>query len=525
MSKFNLTWRITLAVGAAIMTGVVAATLLVWQLKTTSNTYDALLGQREAKQQDDARVLQVNFKKQVQEWKDLLIRGHKYEDFQKYQKQFGEQEATVRKMAEELEKGVTDEDANKQLDAFVAAHKAMGEKYHAAMDKFGEGHGADVGAADAMVKGQDRPPTAAIDSIVLRLQKVVADQREKQQAEVRKAITVMVIGIACAFVTIVIAVFFMVRSTKKEMTAIATEIAESARQTASASSQVSNSSQSLSQGSTEQAASLEETSASMEEMASMTRKNAENSRSAAALMAEVDAQVRGSNQALGEMVSSMTEIQDSSKQVAKIMKTIDEIAFQTNILALNAAVEAARAGEAGMGFAVVADEVRNLAQRSATAAKETAALIEASIAKAQAGGHKVQQVAGSITAITDGVTKVKGLVDEVSVASQQQSQGIDQVSQAISQMEKVTQTTAATAEESAAASEELHAQAETSMSIVARLEVLVGGGHGVVEAPAAPVAATKKSASVVKMTSRAYKQVSSSEDELPMGDTGTFGKF
>ena len=252
-------------------------------------------------------------------------------------------------------------------------------------------------------------------------------------------------------------------------------LTDGARQVTSASSQVATSSQSLSEGATQQAASLEETSASMEEMASMTRKNAENSRSAAALMGEVDAQVRASNQALGEMVASMSEIQDASRQVAKIVKTIDEIAFQTNILALNAAVEAARAGETGMGFAVVADEVRNLAQRSATAAKDTAALIEASITKAQAGGRKVEQVAGSITAITQSVTNVKGLVDEVSVASQQQAQGIDQVSQTITQMEKVTQMTAATAEESAAASEELHAQAEGSLDVVARLEALVGG--------------------------------------------------
>ncbi len=528
MSKLNLTWRISLAVGAAIVTGVVAATLLVWQLQSTASTYDALLGQREAKQQDDARILQVSFKKQVQEWKDLLIRGHKYEDFQKHQKQFKEQEAAVRKMAEDLAKGVTDEEAHKGLAAFVEAHKTMGQNYGEAMEKFAASKGLDVAAADAMVKGQDRPPTAAIDGIVVRLQKVVANEREKAQTQVRKPIAVLVGAIAFAFVAIGIAVAFMVRKTRVEMTAIAAEIAESAHQTASASSQVSNSSQSLSQGSTEQAASLEETSASMEEMASMTRKNAENSRSAATLMADVDAQVRGSNQALGEMVASMAEIQDSSRQVAKIMKTIDEIAFQTNILALNAAVEAARAGEAGMGFAVVADEVRNLAQRSATAAKETAALIEASIAKAQAGGHKVEQVAGSITAITEGVTKVKGLVDEVSVASSQQSQGIDQVSQAIAQMEKVTQTTAATAEESAAASEELHAQAETSMSIVARLEVLVGG-HG--QAAAAPVATVrapqaKKSGAVVRMAApRAVKPVMSAEDELPLGDTGTFGKF
>jgi methyl-accepting chemotaxis protein/methyl-accepting chemotaxis protein-1 (serine sensor receptor) len=242
-----------------------------------------------------------------------------------------------------------------------------------------------------------------------------------------------------------------------------------------ASSEVARAAQSLSQGATEQAASLEETSASMEEMASMTRQNAENSQTAATLMAEVDGRVKLSNQALGDMVTSMTSIQESSQQVAKIIKTIDEIAFQTNILALNAAVEAARAGEAGMGFAVVADAVRNLAQRSAQAARDTATLIETSITRTNAGSRTVEQVAGTITAITSSVSQVKGLVEEVSQASRQQSQGIDQVSQAISQMEKVTQTTAATAEESAAASEELNGQAGGARDIVGRLSELVGG--------------------------------------------------
>jgi len=242
-----------------------------------------------------------------------------------------------------------------------------------------------------------------------------------------------------------------------------------------AASEVARASQSLAQGATEQAASLEETSASMEEVASMTRQNAENSQAAATLMAQVDDKVKASNAALGDMVTSMSSIQESSRQVSKIIKTIDEIAFQTNILALNAAVEAARAGEAGMGFAVVADEVRNLAQRSAQAARDTATLIETSIARTDAGSQTVQQVAGAITAITSSVTQVKGLVDEVSQASRQQSQGIDQVSQAIAQMEKVTQTTAATAEESAAASEELNGQAGGAREIVGRLAALVGG--------------------------------------------------
>src|SRR6185503_3188034 len=196
---------------------------------------------------------------------------------------------------------------------------------------------------------------------------------------------------------------------------------------------------------------------------------------AAGLMSQVDQRVTESNHALSAMVTSMASIQDSSAKVAKIIKTIDEIAFQTNILALNAAVEAARAGEAGMGFAVVADEVRNLAQRSAQAAKDTAALIEESIVRSREGSDRVELVATSIGAITGSVTRVKGIVEEVREASRQQTQGIDQVAQAIAQMEKVTQTTAATAEESAAASEELNAQAESSIAVVRDIQALVGG--------------------------------------------------
>ena len=211
----------------------------------------------------------------------------------------------------------------------------------------------------------------------------------------------------------------------------------------------------------------------MEEMASMTRKNAENSQDAAAHMLETERLVTQANGALADLVTSMATIRDSSGQVTKIIKTIDEIAFQTNILALNAAVEAARAGEAGMGFAVVADEVRNLAQRSAQAAKDTAVLIEASASNATSGGTKVDAVVLAMSDITASSGRVRGLIDEVSAASRQQAQGIDQVTQAITQMEKVTQTTAATAEESAAASEELNAQAEQTLNTVRELEQMV----------------------------------------------------
>ena len=252
------------------------------------------------------------------------------------------------------------------------------------------------------------------------------------------------------------------------------ELSTGAEQVASAASQVASSSQSLARGSSEQAASLEETSASSEEINSMARKNTENSHAAADLVTQSQEKFTETNQSLEQMVVAMAEIKTSSDKISKIIKTIDEIAFQTNILALNAAVEAARAGEAGMGFAVVADEVRNLAQRCAQAAKDTASLIEESIAKSHDGKTKVDQVAVAIRAITEVSGKVKTLVDEVSLGSQEQARGIEQVAKAVAQMEQVTQKTAANAEESASAAEELTAQSETLKDVVDQLTALVG---------------------------------------------------
>ena len=260
--------------------------------------------------------------------------------------------------------------------------------------------------------------------------------------------------------------WFSQRAIVRPLDAEFAKLASGAQEVLAAAGQLSGSSQSLAQGATEQAAVLEETSASMADVASSTRENAKHSASAARLMTQVEQQVAQSNIVLQSMVASMSEMQDSSQRVAKIIKTIDEIAFQTNVLALNAAVEAARAGEAGMGFAVVAEEVRNLAQRSAQAAKDTAGLIENSIARTESGGQQVDRVAQAIGSITGTVGEAKVLIDRVSAASEQQTRGIDQMAAALSQIEKVTQTMAATAEESAAASEELSAQAESALSTV-----------------------------------------------------------
>jgi len=286
----------------------------------------------------------------------------------------------------------------------------------------------------------------------------------------------MAVLIALAMVVIGCVLFILRRSNLVLRQAVS-ELSEGAEQTASAASQVSSSSQFLAQGSSEQAASLEETSASSEEINSMARKNTENSRMATDLVTGTQQRFVDTNRSLDEMVQAMSAIKSSSDNIAKIIKTIDEIAFQTNILALNAAVEAARAGEAGMGFAVVADEVRNLAQRCAQAAKDTAALIEESIGRSNEGTTKVDQVALAIRAITEDSGKVKMLVDEVNLGSQEQSRGIEQIAKAISQMEQVTQKTAANAEECASAAEQLNGQSETVKGIVARLTEIVGGNE------------------------------------------------
>ncbi len=280
---------------------------------------------------------------------------------------------------------------------------------------------------------------------------------------------------AVGIIVSVILAFVVVNALVRGLNRIIGNLSESSAQVTAAAGQISSSSQNLAEGSTEQAASLEETSSALEEMASMTRQNADNANKTNDTTLRNSKLISGGSVAVGNMTNAMSEITDSAEQISRIIKTIEDIAFQTNLLALNAAVEAARAGEAGKGFAVVADEVRNLASRSAQAARDTTQLIQTTIERVKNGSDIAKELDSSFKEIEDGSNSVARLIGEITAATNEQAQGVDQVNTAVAQMDKVTQANAATAEESASAAEELSAQADALHGMVGELVGMVEG--------------------------------------------------
>jgi len=308
------------------------------------------------------------------------------------------------------------------------------------------------------------------------------DLVDQKPAEILQLVTANArAGIALSLATLVIVLAFSAwtvqRGILRPLRRMIASLTDTGDANLCSAGQVSSASQSLAEGASEQAAAIEETGASLEELSSMTNLNAKNAQKANDLAREARS---AADKGAGDMTSmntAMQAIKTSSDDIAKIIKTIDEIAFQTNILALNAAVEAARAGEAGMGFAVVADEVRNLAQRSAQAAKETASKIEGAINNTAQGVQISAKVTEALNAIVAKARQVDELVTEVANASREQTQGITQINTAVGQMDKVTQSNAANAEESAAAAQELSDQADLMKQAVLELTQLVGGGQ------------------------------------------------
>jgi methyl-accepting chemotaxis protein/methyl-accepting chemotaxis protein-1 (serine sensor receptor) len=315
----------------------------------------------------------------------------------------------------------------------------------------------------------------AADSLRTRERIVQDDARIKASATLRSARSIVAV-ILILYVLIAGAAALVTTRGTRTMRSAVKNLLKSFERIRDAAARVSTGSDSLARDGAENAASLQQSAAGVEEITALASSNAERAHSAASLMDTVDRDVRRGNSTLEEMVLSMREIGESSDKVSKIIRVIEEIAFQTNILALNAAVEAARAGEAGLGFAVVASEVRSLAQRSAQAAQDTSALIEESIHRSSQGRTKLQGVSEVMGAITQSTSKIKAIVDEMNVGSQEEARGTQQISKALAQMNRMVQKSAATAQHGASASDELHRDADELDRVVMELGALMGVG-------------------------------------------------
>ncbi|MGO9533602.1 MAG: methyl-accepting chemotaxis protein [Syntrophobacteraceae bacterium] len=398
---------------------------------------------------------------------------------QKQKESFAKAQADLTDTLNKLEKTLTS-DKDKELFAAVKGNLAAVVQLSEKAEVLGVANKRQE-AADIIINEVLAPQSKMLQQLesFVRFEQELAlkDGEVSAQAASHGRTLLFSLGAAASVLGLLLA-FLITRSITGSIGRVVAGLTEGAEQVASASAQVSSASQELAEGASEQAASIEETSSSLEEMSSMTKQNAANAHQANDLMNKTRQVVGQANASMAKLTASMQEISKASEETSKIIKTIDEIAFQTKLLALNAAVEAARAGEAGAGFAVVADEVRNLAMRAAEAAKNTANLIEGTVKKIKEGSEVVQKTNAEFSEVQSSSAKMGELVGEISAASGEQAQGIEQISKAVSEMDKVVQQNSANAEESASASEEMSSQAEQLKQFVAELATLVEDANG-----------------------------------------------
>ena len=454
---------------------------------------------------DTARSAQVEFKIQVQEWKNILLRGGDAAAFQRYREAFVASGAQTRKELKQLQALMT----GLQLDAAaveraVQAHDALGVAYLAALQQYDGARAGSAQAVDAQVKGMDREPTRQIDAIVAAIGKqshsLMTQMTEQDEAAHHSATLAMLLTVLVTLLIGSVTVWWLVRSITRPLSAavgiarqvaagdLRAVVADSGRNEigdllralktmsanlaaivgrvrdgteaiATASSEIASGNMDLSSRTEEQASSLEQTAASMIELTTTVRQNHDNADQARQLAGSASNVAQRGGATVAQMVQTMGTINASSKRIVDIIGVIDGIAFQTNILALNAAVEAARAGEQGRGFAVVATEVRSLAHRSSEAAREIKQLIGDSVRTVAAGSVLAGQAGQTMDEVVASVQRVNAIIDEIALASVEQRDDIEQISMAVSQMDGVTQQNAALVEQAAAAADALQQQA------------------------------------------------------------------
>ncbi|HEY4299539.1 MAG TPA: methyl-accepting chemotaxis protein [Candidatus Didemnitutus sp.] len=397
----------------------------------------------------------------------------------------------LQKDQEELVKmdaSLKDEEKDRQLKLLQAAATTYGQALETIIDLKHQRNDL-IGTQLDQIAPQFTAALSRLRESVVQFQ---GELEQRMVSEQHRSEMLLVICSLAGALAGIVGAWFIIRSITQPIARIAEHLSLESSGTHAAALTVNEVSQSMADGASRQAASLEQSGASLHELASMTQRNADSARSAKSLAAEARSTADNGARDMAAMQGAMTAIKTSSHEISKIIKTIDEIAFQTNILALNAAVEAARAGEAGAGFAVVAEEVRSLAQRSAQAARETADKIADASAKSEQGASISGQVAGRLDAIVERIRQLDETMGGIAQASHEQSEGINQLNQAVAGMDKITQSNAALAQQGAASAQELQRQSAQVKSAVADLLCMVRGSADAdapLERPRIPAAA------------------------------------
>jgi len=509
----KLSLKLPLVFTTALLLLLAAALFGIGRLNQALDTYQTTVAQSFAHERMASDML-LDFKVQVQEWKNVLLRGKEPAQLTRYWAAFEKQERTIQEEARKLLAALPPGEGREKVQQFIQAHERMGAAYRKGLETF-KAADHDPQAGDKAVQGMDREPSTLIDQAGTLIQKASAEVAVQAEATAQRATTISlaVMLVVCA-AGIVGAVLFSrtvtrplgnavrvsqavaggdltvalptpgkdeiaqllnaLHSMQASLSLVVNNVRQNADSVALASAEIAQGNSDLSARTEQQASALEETSASMEELNSTVQANAENARQANQLAVNASSVAQQGGDVVAEVVSTMRGINDSSKKIADIISVIDGIAFQTNILALNAAVEAARAGDQGRGFAVVASEVRSLAGRSADAAKEIKALIGTSVERVEAGSVLVDRAGSTMSEVVQAIRRVTDIVGEISAASSEQSAGVAQVGEAITQMDQATQQNAALVEESAAAAQGLKRQAQQLVQAVAVFKLLPG---------------------------------------------------
>jgi len=501
----NLKLKLPLAFSGVLAAVMGAALIGIHSLNQSLAVYEVDVGAQQAHERDVADML-VNFKTQVQEWKDTLLRGKDPARLDKHWGAFAQREAAVEDKAKALLATLPAGESRTLVEQFSAAHVKMGVDYRKGFDAFKDA-AFEPSAGDNAVAGMDRESARLLAEAGKKIAAASAAAAADAAVQAHRAALVsVVLMLAAGAAGIGVGVLFSRRITRPvdaavglaeaiaggdlsrqvqvvghdeiaqllkalatmqgSLASLVSNVRANSQSVATASSQISHGANDLSARTEEQAAALQQAAASMEELGATVRQNAENAQSANQFALGATAVARKGGDVVGEVVETMKGINDSSRRIVDIIGVIDGIAFQTNILALNAAVEAARAGEQGRGFAVVAGEVRSLAQRSAEAAREIKALISASVERVGHGTQLVDRAGVTMTEIVASIVRVTDIMGEISAASTEQSSGVGQVGDAIAQMDQATQQNAALVEESAAAADSLRKQAQELVQAV-----------------------------------------------------------